>query len=255
MDEDFISFLEEDIQQGQRGNNIPPALLTAARPQWLTVNSINSRANPLVRLHNEILDFCANITPSKAELTTRERVLQELSGIIHSIWPQSRICLFGSQMTKILTPTSDIDVAILDVPVSESNGPDAVDQLLVLHNKIQELDIASYLEIISNAKVPIIKLDHKVSGISVDICVNNSSGLATGKIIKKLLREFPPLKPLTLVLKVFLVSTNYLTVIIVFSRYIAAFVQPCFSNRFAALCASHLFLEYLSAILYTSMPL
>ena len=58
---------------------------------------------------------------------------------------------------------------------------------------------------ITNAKVPIVKLDHKKSGISIDICINNDSGLHTGKTIKKLVKGFPPLRPLTIILKVFLV--------------------------------------------------
>ncbi len=64
--------------------------------------------------------------------------------------------------------------------------------------------IASYLEVISSAKVPIIKFDHHSSGISVDILVNNMSGLDTGKMMSKFVAEYPVLKPLTLCLKVFL---------------------------------------------------
>ena len=33
--------------------------------------------------------------------------------------------------------------------------------------------LASYVETIETAKVPIVKFDHKRTGISVDICVNN----------------------------------------------------------------------------------
>jgi hypothetical protein len=108
-------------------------------------------------------------------------------------------------MTKILTPSSDIDIAILDVP-EPGSGQDMVDQLHNLDEKIREKNMVSYIEVISNAKVPIIKLDHRATGISVDVCINNSSGLTTGKIIRRLLRQYPPLKPLTMVLKMFLVS-------------------------------------------------
>eukprot|EP00597_Dinobryon_sp_UTEXLB2267_P017252 CAMPEP_0201095982 /NCGR_PEP_ID=MMETSP0812-20130820/4895_1 /ASSEMBLY_ACC=CAM_ASM_000668 /TAXON_ID=98059 /ORGANISM="Dinobryon sp., Strain UTEXLB2267" /LENGTH=243 /DNA_ID=CAMNT_0047349919 /DNA_START=475 /DNA_END=1206 /DNA_ORIENTATION=- len=65
-------------------------------------------------------------------------------------------------------------------------------------------NIASYCEAITNAKVPIVKIDHIRSGISVDICINNDSGLQTGNTIKKLVNQFPPLRPLTIILKIFL---------------------------------------------------
>jgi non-canonical poly(A) RNA polymerase PAPD5/7 len=61
------------------------------------------------------------------------------------------------------------------------------------------------LQVIRSAKVPIVKFDHRRSGISVDICVNNDSGITTGKLLRKYVREYPPLRPLTMVLKVFLV--------------------------------------------------
>jgi non-canonical poly(A) RNA polymerase PAPD5/7 len=76
--------------------------------------------------------------------------------------------------------------------------------LYVLQEAIYNENIATYLEVIANAKVPIVKFDHRESGISVDICVNNDSGLRTGKIMREFVREYPPLKPLTVVLKVFL---------------------------------------------------
>ena len=50
-----------------------------------------------------------------------------------------------------------------------------------------------------------VKFDHRRTGISVDICLNNDSGLHTGKLIKGFVRAYPPLRPLTLVLKMFLV--------------------------------------------------
>jgi non-canonical poly(A) RNA polymerase PAPD5/7 len=61
--------------------------------------------------------------------------------------------------------------------------------------------------VIGAAKIPIIKLDHIQSGVSIDILCNNSDGIATAKMMKKYVREYPPLKPLTILLKIYLVST------------------------------------------------
>ena len=55
-----------------------------------------------------------------------------------------------------------------------------------------------------------VKFDHRRTGISVDICLNNDSGLHTGKLIKGFVRAYPPLRPLTLVLKMFLVRHFYI---------------------------------------------
>lgn len=48
-------------------------------------------------------------------------------------------------------------------------------------------------------------MDHIASGISIDILCNNDSGIETGRILKKHVKDFPALKPLTVLLKVFLV--------------------------------------------------
>jgi hypothetical protein len=82
------------------------------------------------------------------------------------------------------------------------------DPLYKLGTAIKKANIASYIEVIGQAKIPIVKMDHIESGISVDMLCNNADGLKTAKLMKRFVREYPPLKPLTIVLKVFLVSTE-----------------------------------------------
>lgn len=170
-------------------------------------NSIEkSDTPPLVRLHNEILEFCSFISPSVKELDQRKALLEEIQAVVSSLWPASRLEVFGSQMTQLLTPTSDMDLAVLDVEI-----PDHEDQsmaLASLASRIKQHMQVSYVEAIVNAKVPIVKFDHSPTGISVDICLNNDSGVRTGKIMVDYMREFPALKPLLCVLKVYLVRQS-----------------------------------------------
>jgi hypothetical protein len=86
------------------------------------------------------------------------------------------------------------------------------DPLQVLAEEIRAKNLATYIEVISAAKIPIVKFDH-ISGVSVDIVINNSDGIATAKLMKKYVREFPPLKPLTVLLKVFLVENSTLFIL------------------------------------------
>ena len=86
--------------------------------------------------------------------------------------------------------------------VPETDQPTA--PLHALAREIKRRALVSYIEVIE-AKVPIVKLDHIRSGYSVDICCNNSSGAETGELVRRFAREYPPLRPLTLVLKIFLV--------------------------------------------------
>ena len=168
----------------------------------------NTESPPLVRLHNEIIKFCQFVYPLKSEIVSREKVVQDINNIALSLWDDCELQLFGSQSTRILTSCSDIDIAFVNVPTRENTlncTKSDVDRLFELGNKIKSTGLVSYLEVISNAKVPIIKMDHISSGLSVDICINNETGQETGQFVAQAIQQYPALRPLTIVLKIFLV--------------------------------------------------
>lgn len=219
MSDDFLAFSKGDDEKDidETGEINAPALLTSTPAPWLSYSyQFDRKAPPLVRLHNEILNCCEYIAPSVHEMNQRDVVLSEVSEVIHALWPTAVVSVFGSQMTKILTPTSDLDLVIMGVP---ENKRDPSDMYFKLTEKLREGSLVSYCEAITNAKVPIVKLDHRKTGISVDICINNDSGIRTGKLIRKYVREYPPLRPMVLILKLFLVR-NVHTVHTTYTTYV-----------------------------------
>lgn len=66
--------------------------------------------------------------------------------------------------------------------------------------------ICSSIEPIKHAKVPIIKLTDKETSINVDLSFNRENGIYCVQLVKQLMRKFPELRPLLLVLKCFLKS-------------------------------------------------
>lgn len=212
MEEDgFISFSTNSSYQNNEivlEEEKDVVIINEVEVPWLraAVNyKFTTKVPPFVRLHNEILAFSQFVATTDKELQEREDTVQELTRVIKELWPECSVNVFGSQLTGILTPTSDIDIAILDVPVLVTNEISEIFYLLV--DKIKSKIEVTYLEAIINTRVPIIKLDHAKTGLSVDICINLDSGLRTGNLIRKLVKEYPPLRPLTLLLKIFLVST------------------------------------------------
>ena len=152
---------------------------------WLPgdFNLKNRNTPPFIRLHNEILLFCEHIYPPASGLEKRDKVIKQFQDMIHSLWPTSEFHVFGSQCTRILTSSSDIDIAILSVPTRDNDHTSKVTVLECLYtiaNKLKDNRLVSYIEVIGNAKVPIVKLDHIESGLAIDICINNDSGLQTG---------------------------------------------------------------------------
>ena len=59
-------------------------------------------------------------------------------------------------------------------------------------------------QIIGKAKVPIIKFTEAESGFNFDISMDVANGPEAAEFVSKLMRALPPMKPLVLVLKMFL---------------------------------------------------
>lgn len=148
-------------------------------------------------LHEEIMDFVVFMSPSAAELATRNALVREMSALVAALWPEATLETFGSHETQMFLPNSDIDVVIFGT--ASGTAP-----LFELAAKLRQDDLVSYLEVIDKARIPIVKLVHKSSGIQVDVSFNVAGGLATADLVKHYMRVYPGFRPLTLVVKYFL---------------------------------------------------
>ena len=61
-----------------------------------------------------------------------------------------------------------------------------------------------YMEVLTHTRIPIIKLTHGPTNLSVDISFSTPGGPAAASLMKKFLKDIPPLKPLVIALKWFL---------------------------------------------------
>ena len=130
---------------------------------WM-INVKNQHQIPyMIQFHNEIIQFCRSVYPSNSEMMMRENVITKVDKICKSIWPDCKINVFGSQQTKILTCTSDIDISILNVPIRDMSLPlsnqensklkTELECLYLLANKFKDSQFVSYVEVVGNAKV------------------------------------------------------------------------------------------------------
>ncbi|CAE7289832.1 cid14 [Symbiodinium natans] len=120
-----------------------------------------------------------------------------------SPWPQARVHVFGSTATKLNLPNADVDVAIVNV-----EGFRATTAMKKLAELLLEREEVSKIEIIQSAKVPVMKVQHRNTGLMADIVVNRTDGLDTAQFINEQMRLFPALSPLVLFLKLFLSQRN-----------------------------------------------
>ena len=158
--------------------------------------------NFTLRLHEELLDFAAFISPTSSEEKQRASLLWRFSSLIRSLFPSSSLAAFGSYATKLYLPMSDIDVVVFDTPdISFDTGETALE---VIAEALRREGWASYLEVISNARIPIVKFTDKETGLKVDVCRDQQSGLNAAKYVTSMAIKLPAFRPLILFLKYFL---------------------------------------------------
>lgn len=223
-DDDFLSFGAKQSKEDDDDNNnnnewLTTAALaetvpyhqqtdTSALPPWLD-EAFPRGLNPLVQLHNEIVSFCKLVEPMPEEIEEREALIKRVQKLVEETFHEPHLELFGSQATGLLLPSSDIDL-VITIPENNwsKDGKDtsSLSPRAVLAQKFRQewLPELSYLEVIEQTKVPLVKLTHEPSNVSIDICFNQPSGPPAATYMKRYLTALPPLRPMTYILKYFL---------------------------------------------------
>ncbi|KAJ7981731.1 non-canonical poly(A) RNA polymerase PAPD5 [Quillaja saponaria] len=155
--------------------------------------------SPMLQLHKEIVDFCEFLSPTPEEQGARNTAVESVFDVIKHIWPHCKVEVFGSFRTGLYLPTSDIDVVILG-----SGLPNTQLGLNALSRALSQRGIAKKIQVIGKARVPIIKFVEKKSGVSFDISFDVDNGPKAADFIQDAVARWPQLRPLCLILKVFL---------------------------------------------------
>ncbi|KDD74487.1 hypothetical protein H632_c1279p0, partial [Helicosporidium sp. ATCC 50920] len=155
--------------------------------------------SPWLRLHQEIVELSRYLTPSAEEVRDRCDAIQRVRRLVRSRWLGSRVSVFGSTVTGLYLPASDIDLVITGV-----GGTSAHDALLGLQLSLRRCSWARNVRFISSARVPIVKFEDAETNFHIDVSCNVGGGVATAKEVRKLLQLYPPLRPLSMLLKIFL---------------------------------------------------
>ncbi|XP_039152468.1 non-canonical poly(A) RNA polymerase protein Trf4-1 isoform X2 [Drosophila simulans] len=152
----------------------------------------------VIGLHEEIEHFYQYVLPTPCEHAIRNEVVKRIEAVVHSIWPQAVVEIFGSFRTGLFLPTSDIDLVVLGL---WEKLPLRTLEFELVSRGIAE---ACTVRVLDKASVPIIKLTDRETQVKVDISFNMQSGVQSAELIKKFKRDYPVLEKLVLVLKQFL---------------------------------------------------
>jgi non-canonical poly(A) RNA polymerase PAPD5/7 len=178
FEEEYFEEPEEDnVQEHVQMDLVSRNLLIPLTISPWTPDGKKYSNNLLDMLHEEIDDYLSFIAPTKAEHFLRQVVVERVTAVARSLWPNAVIHVFGSFDTKLYLPsryfiesfsenTSDIDIVILE--------PNLYTPSCLYHLKtaLTASSIYSKIEVIDKAKVPIIKMVDALTNLNVDISFN-----------------------------------------------------------------------------------
>jgi len=165
-------------------------------------------------LNEQIKHFVEWVAPTEEERLMRADVCRRIERVISNIWPNAVVETIGSTCTDLCVPTSDIDMVIFGVTaLSQNSNIDgvqtdanafAIECLYKLAKNLEDVAQRNSIEVLNSAKVPIIKMRDRKSGIEVDISFGVTSGKENSKVVLEYCKKYPLVKPLTLVIKYYL---------------------------------------------------
>ncbi|KAK3804565.1 MAG: hypothetical protein J3Q66DRAFT_362403 [Benniella sp.] len=170
---------------------------------WMGHRNYSKMASVPIMLTQELWDFVDYISPTKEEHQIREYVVRLVRKTVKDLWSNADVVVFGSFDTMLYLPTSDLDIVLL-----RDGGFNKLD-LNRLASHLRRSGIANEVTVISKAKVPLVKFKESITGIPVDISFNLTNGIDSGSSHLNLHHEIPALRPLTMLVKYFLMIKNH----------------------------------------------
>jgi non-canonical poly(A) RNA polymerase PAPD5/7 len=173
-------------------------------PPWVD-NPHSYPTDALDLLDQEIRDYLRYAEPSTIEQKLRVMVLKRLETSVKRVFPKASMHLFGSFKTRLYLPSSDMDVVILDKSLY------APSCLWALKKQLQLDNVASRVEVLEHAKVPLVKVVDALFNFQIDISFNLANGIAAAKVVRYFMDE-PTMgsgvRALMLILKQFLLQRH-----------------------------------------------
>ncbi|OMJ08302.1 Poly(A) RNA polymerase cid14 [Smittium culicis] len=208
--------LDPAITLSFKGEKLPPWV----KPKRRSPSEIDLPVEQI--LNKEVQDFIDYISPTAEEHAIRGWVLDKLRLALKNLFKptdnkNAEVICFGSYLTALYLPSSDLDVAVLithkDTGKICEEYEDRLTKTKLLHkiaNTIKKNGFCDFCEIISGARVPLVKTTEKHSKISIDISINATSGIKTAAIMDNFLKkDFPvTLRGLVLIVKQYLMQRH-----------------------------------------------
>lgn len=200
--------------------------ITGAFPMYDSVHSHGLQS----RLTRDILQFLGATNAQLRKLDGKRKIaVERFSRLTKTIWPRAQVKLYGSYMSGLCLPSSDLDFVVCLPAVHKKDlalapgvleGRNAINEtsqkLLARELKGESWIDPRSIKLIDRTIVPVIKVstkDTRARVIQLDISFDSPDhhGLEANQMVAAILDELPLIRPLILVLKQFLLDRGLLT--------------------------------------------
>lgn len=155
-------------------------------------------------MHKELIDFYEYVKPRGFEQVVRTKLLDDLKLASRRVFPAYDIRPFGSFPAGLYLPTSDMDlVCVSDAYLRNGHSNYGSNHLNKFADFLRRENIAARnsVQVISQAKVPLVKYADRVTGLKVDVSFENDTGLIANTTFQDWKVEFPAMPVLVTIIK------------------------------------------------------
>lgn len=166
----------------------------------------------LPSLHKEVMDFYHFVRPRDFEQRIRENLVENLKKAMRRDgrnFADAEVHAFGSFMSGLYLPTADMDLVVCSSSFMRRHMPKysmAKSWLYKFSKLLQVQQIADQesIEVISGARIPLVKFVDKATGLKVDVSFENLGGVEAIDKFLQWKNQYPAMPILVTVIKHFL---------------------------------------------------
>lgn len=162
-------------------------------------------------MHNEIKDYYEFVKPRDFEHRAREDLISRISRAVRSV--RGKIDCFGSFPAGLYLPAADMDLVFVTDEYERTGTPGMVLKYKPMRKFLNHLIRARICDehdyqIITKAKVPIVKFVDIPTGLNVDISFDNLTGVEANSTYRRWKEEFPVMPVLVALVKQLLIMRS-----------------------------------------------
>ncbi|CAN8063483.1 unnamed protein product [Agarophyton chilense] len=164
-----------------------------------------------VELIEQIEDLFPQLTPPEDYAQVREDLISRLRKVIKAEWPKADIHVYGSAGNGLGLRSADVDTSlympkeIATAGNKQNGGLDSAmhsaKAILARLAAIMEHNRIVVLTKLLDARVPVIKMLDSISGLQVDVCVNNILAVRNTELLKAYVELDPRFRYLCVLVK------------------------------------------------------